>query len=205
VSFNSFVTLGTNKVLSLAVFDQIEPINSNWGVSFHSILVIITQLEIRFKTKVSHKHMVVIYHRNTPLAKVRKGLRSLQSSNSRNNSRRKWLLYPSFYTTNQLSTYPPTSFNFILSFQDLIFWYKIWILHVLIYRDRVSSKSFRDLSIVASITWQQACSATARLIGKHTHWPSRCMVGPVVVGSMHIVFVAAAGGASKNPWCQCLA
>jgi hypothetical protein len=34
----------------------------------------ITQLEIRFKTKVSHKHMFVIYHRNTPLPKVRKGL-----------------------------------------------------------------------------------------------------------------------------------
>jgi hypothetical protein len=36
--------------------------------------VTITQLEIRFKTKVSHKHMVVIYHQNTPLPKVRKGL-----------------------------------------------------------------------------------------------------------------------------------
>jgi hypothetical protein len=34
----------------------------------------ITQIEIHFKTKVSHKHMVVIYHRNTPLPKVRKGL-----------------------------------------------------------------------------------------------------------------------------------
>jgi hypothetical protein len=74
VSFIFFETLGTNKVLSLAVFDQIEPINSNWGVSFHSILVTITQIEIRFKTKASHKHMVVIYHRNTPLPKVRKGL-----------------------------------------------------------------------------------------------------------------------------------
>jgi hypothetical protein len=40
----------------------------------HSILVTITQLEIRFKTKVSHKHKVVIYHRNTPLPNVRKGL-----------------------------------------------------------------------------------------------------------------------------------
>jgi hypothetical protein len=49
----------------------------------------------------------------------------LKSSNSRNNSSRKWPLYPSFYTANQLSTYPPTSFNFVLSFQDLIFWYKI--------------------------------------------------------------------------------
>jgi hypothetical protein len=29
LSFISFETLGTNKVLSLAVFDQIEPINSN--------------------------------------------------------------------------------------------------------------------------------------------------------------------------------
>jgi hypothetical protein len=74
VFFISFETLGTNKVLSLAVFDQIEPINSNWGVSFHSILVTITQIEIRFKTKVSHKHMVVIYQWNTPLPKVRKGL-----------------------------------------------------------------------------------------------------------------------------------
>jgi hypothetical protein len=74
VSFISFATLGTNKVLSLAVFDHIEPINSNWGVSFHSILVTITQLEICFKTKVSHKHMVIIYHWNTPLPKVRKGL-----------------------------------------------------------------------------------------------------------------------------------
>jgi hypothetical protein len=34
----------------------------------------ITQYEIRYKTKVSHKHMVVIYHRNTPLPKVRTGL-----------------------------------------------------------------------------------------------------------------------------------
>jgi hypothetical protein len=34
----------------------------------------ITQLEIRFKTKISHKHKVVIYHQNTPLPKVRKGL-----------------------------------------------------------------------------------------------------------------------------------
>jgi hypothetical protein len=34
----------------------------------------LTQDIIRYKTKVSHKHMVVIYHRNTPLPKVRKGL-----------------------------------------------------------------------------------------------------------------------------------
>jgi hypothetical protein len=34
----------------------------------------ITQDIIYYKTKVSHKHMVVIYHRNTPLTKVRKGL-----------------------------------------------------------------------------------------------------------------------------------
>jgi hypothetical protein len=34
----------------------------------------ITQDIIRYKTKVSHKHMVVIYHRNTPLPNVRKGL-----------------------------------------------------------------------------------------------------------------------------------
>jgi hypothetical protein len=34
----------------------------------------ITKLEIRFKTKVSHKHKVGIYHRNTTLPKVRKGL-----------------------------------------------------------------------------------------------------------------------------------
>jgi hypothetical protein len=34
----------------------------------------ITQDIIRYKTKVSHKHMIVIYHRNTPLPKVRKGL-----------------------------------------------------------------------------------------------------------------------------------
>jgi hypothetical protein len=74
VSFISFVTLGTNKVRSLVVSNHIESINSNWGVSFHSILVTITQLEIRFKTKVSHKHIVVIYHWNTPLPKVRKGL-----------------------------------------------------------------------------------------------------------------------------------
>jgi hypothetical protein len=74
VSFISFVTLGTNKVLSLVVSNHIESINSNRGVSFHSILVTITQLEIHFKTKVCHKHMVVIYHRNTPLPKVRKGL-----------------------------------------------------------------------------------------------------------------------------------
>jgi hypothetical protein len=74
VSFISFVALGTDKVLSLVVSNNIESINSNWGVSFHSILLSITQLEIRFKTKVSHKHMVVIYHRNTPLPKVRKGL-----------------------------------------------------------------------------------------------------------------------------------
>jgi hypothetical protein len=34
----------------------------------------ITQYKIRYKTKVSHKHKIVIYHRNTPLTKVRKGL-----------------------------------------------------------------------------------------------------------------------------------
>jgi hypothetical protein len=34
----------------------------------------ITQDIIRYKTKVSHKHVVVIYHRNTPLPKVQKGL-----------------------------------------------------------------------------------------------------------------------------------
>jgi hypothetical protein len=34
----------------------------------------ITQYKIRYETKVSHKHMVVIYHRNTALPKVRKGL-----------------------------------------------------------------------------------------------------------------------------------
>jgi hypothetical protein len=33
----------------------------------------ITQDIIRYKTTVSHKHMVVIYYRNTPLLKVRKG------------------------------------------------------------------------------------------------------------------------------------
>jgi hypothetical protein len=59
----------------------------------------------------------------------------LESSNSRNNSERKWLLYPSFYTTNQLSNYSPTSFNFVLSFQDLIFWHKIWTLQDPIFWD----------------------------------------------------------------------
>jgi hypothetical protein len=34
----------------------------------------ITQDIIRYKTKVSDKHVVFIYHRNTPLPKVRKGL-----------------------------------------------------------------------------------------------------------------------------------
>jgi hypothetical protein len=34
----------------------------------------ITQYIIRYKTKVSHKHMVVMYHRNIPLPKVQKGL-----------------------------------------------------------------------------------------------------------------------------------
>jgi hypothetical protein len=34
----------------------------------------ITQDIIRYKTKVSHKHMVVIYYRNTLLPKVRKCL-----------------------------------------------------------------------------------------------------------------------------------
>jgi hypothetical protein len=34
----------------------------------------ITQDIVRYKTKVSQKHVVVIYHRNTPLPKVRKGL-----------------------------------------------------------------------------------------------------------------------------------
>jgi hypothetical protein len=68
------VTLGTIKVLSLVVFIHLSSMNSNWGVSFHSTLVTITQYKIHYKTKVSHKHMVVIYHRNTPLPKVRKGL-----------------------------------------------------------------------------------------------------------------------------------
>jgi hypothetical protein len=34
----------------------------------------ITQDIFHYKTKVSHKHVVVIYHRNTSLPKVRKGL-----------------------------------------------------------------------------------------------------------------------------------
>jgi hypothetical protein len=34
----------------------------------------ITQDITRYKTKVSHKHMIAIYHRNTPLPKVRKDL-----------------------------------------------------------------------------------------------------------------------------------
>jgi hypothetical protein len=34
----------------------------------------ITQDIIRYKTKVSHNHMVVIYHQNTTLPKVRKDL-----------------------------------------------------------------------------------------------------------------------------------
>jgi hypothetical protein len=34
----------------------------------------ITQDIIRYKTTVRHKHMVVIYYRNTPLPKVQKGL-----------------------------------------------------------------------------------------------------------------------------------
>jgi hypothetical protein len=36
--------------------------------------MMITQDIIRYKTNVSHKHMVVIYHQNTPLPKVWKGL-----------------------------------------------------------------------------------------------------------------------------------
>jgi hypothetical protein len=74
VKHYKLVTLGTIKVLSLVVFIHWSSINSNWGVSFPLILVTITQYIIRYKTKVSHKHMVVIYHRNTPLPKVRKGL-----------------------------------------------------------------------------------------------------------------------------------
>jgi hypothetical protein len=68
------VTLGTIKVLNLVVFFHWSSINSNWGVSFHSILMTITQDKIHYKTKVSHKHMIVIYHWNTPLPKVWKGL-----------------------------------------------------------------------------------------------------------------------------------
>jgi hypothetical protein len=64
----------------------------------------------------------------------------LESSNSENNSERKWLLYPSFYTRNQLSTYSPTSFSFVLSLQDLIFWHKIWILQDPIFWDGRSRK-----------------------------------------------------------------
>jgi hypothetical protein len=48
--------------------------NSNLGVPFHSILMTIIQDIIRYKTKVSHKYVVVMYHRNTPLPKMRKGL-----------------------------------------------------------------------------------------------------------------------------------
>jgi hypothetical protein len=66
--------------------------------------------------------------------------KALESSNSRNNSERKWLQYPSFYTTNQLSTYSPTSFNFVLSFQDLIFWHKISTLQDTIFWDGGSIK-----------------------------------------------------------------
>jgi hypothetical protein len=68
------VTLGTIKVLSLVVFIHLSSMNSNWRVCFHSTLVTITQYKIRYKTKISHKHMVVIYYRNTPLPKVPKSL-----------------------------------------------------------------------------------------------------------------------------------
>jgi hypothetical protein len=36
-----------------------------------------------------------------------------KDSNSRNNRGRKWHLYPSFYTTHQLSTHLPTLFTFV--------------------------------------------------------------------------------------------
>jgi hypothetical protein len=81
---------------------------------------------------VQHLYRQINYYKTTPSVPKYK---VLESSNSRNNRERKWLLYPSFYTTNQLSTYSPTSFNFVLSFQDLIFWHKIWTLQDTIFWD----------------------------------------------------------------------
>jgi hypothetical protein len=73
------MTLGSNKVLSIVVFFHLSFMNLNWGFSFYSIVMTITQNILRYKTKVSHKHVVVIYHRNTPLPKVWKGLRWLHT------------------------------------------------------------------------------------------------------------------------------
>jgi hypothetical protein len=47
----------------------------------------ITQDIIHYKTKVSHKHVVVIYHRNTPLPNVRKGLNGYTARRTRRLSR----------------------------------------------------------------------------------------------------------------------
>jgi hypothetical protein len=80
VSFIFLWHFGTNKVLSLVVFFHLSSINSNWGVSFYSILMTITQDIFLYKTKVSHKHVVVIYHWNTLLPKVWKGLDSYKQA-----------------------------------------------------------------------------------------------------------------------------
>jgi hypothetical protein len=50
----------------------------------------LTQDLIFYKTKVSHKHMVVIYHRNTPLPKVRKGLDGYNDMEGHQMNRRWW-------------------------------------------------------------------------------------------------------------------
>jgi hypothetical protein len=75
VFFITLWHLELTKSLAFVVFVHWSSINSNWGVFSHSILMTITQDIIRYKTNVSHKHMVVIYHRNTCiLPKVQKGL-----------------------------------------------------------------------------------------------------------------------------------
>jgi hypothetical protein len=71
------VTLGTLKVLILVVFIHWLFINSNWGASFHSTLMTITQFIIRCKTKVSHSIWLSFITEHT-LTKGAKGPRWLQ-------------------------------------------------------------------------------------------------------------------------------
>jgi hypothetical protein len=110
VSFITLWHLELSKVLSLVVFIRLSSMNSNWGVSFHSTLVTITQIRICYKTNVSHKYMVVIYHRNTPLPKVRKGLDGYSWFYCDPHEFLTSLAYPHSTQNLPLSLYPKSSY-----------------------------------------------------------------------------------------------
>jgi hypothetical protein len=60
VYIHEFGNFDVSRVKGFCPVPQHSSMNSNWGVSFYSILMTITQDIYRYKAKVSHKHVVVI-------------------------------------------------------------------------------------------------------------------------------------------------